>query len=125
MGVVSADPQGKTGRESFMFKIKSICIIICSICNKDAQSETTSKHDFTRWIKAQGWCMRGRENVCPSCKFSPRRFMPPVSVPKLEQCPKCPHEFDQSLLGIYGCPNCHGEGLDYESEYKRYVEGKN
>jgi len=27
-------------------------------------------------------------------------------------CQFCQHSFDQDLLGIYGCPNCEGEGLD-------------
>ena len=27
------------------------------------------------------------------------------------QCEFCEHEFDEDL-GRYGCPNCHGEGLD-------------
>jgi len=27
------------------------------------------------------------------------------------QCEFCEHEFNEDL-GKYGCPNCHGEGLD-------------
>lgn len=28
-----------------------------------------------------------------------------------EPCVYCGHKFDQDSLGMYGCPNCHGEGL--------------
>lgn len=30
----------------------------------------------------------------------------------LEPCPFCGFEFDQDLLGAYGCPNFEGEGLE-------------
>jgi len=30
----------------------------------------------------------------------------------LEPCELCGFEFDQELLGRYGCPNCHGDGLE-------------
>lgn len=37
------------------------------------------------------------------------RFMSqPIEAP----CTFCGHAFDHDLLGLYGCPNCHGEGLD-------------
>jgi len=31
-------------------------------------------------------------------------------------CTFCGHPFDQSALGKYGCPNCHGEGLAVEAQ---------
>lgn len=33
-----------------------------------------------------------------------------------EPCRFCGYEFDQELLGIYGCPNCEGEPLDDDEE---------
>ncbi len=27
-------------------------------------------------------------------------------------CPICGFPFDLDSLGVYGCPNCHGEGLE-------------
>jgi Zn finger protein HypA/HybF involved in hydrogenase expression len=27
-------------------------------------------------------------------------------------CPFCGFPFDLENLGVYGCPNCHGEGLE-------------
>jgi hypothetical protein len=32
-------------------------------------------------------------------------------IKRLRECDFCEHEFDEDL-GKYGCPNCHGEGLD-------------
>ena len=32
----------------------------------------------------------------------------------MSECEFCGYEFDVELLGIYGCPNCEGEGLDDE-----------
>jgi hypothetical protein len=29
-----------------------------------------------------------------------------------EPCHFCGYPFDQDRLGLYGCANCHGEGLD-------------
>lgn len=29
----------------------------------------------------------------------------------MEPCEFCGYEFDQELLGTFGCPNCYGEGL--------------
>lgn len=30
----------------------------------------------------------------------------------MSECEFCGYVFDVDLLGIYGCPNCEGEGLD-------------
>jgi hypothetical protein len=30
---------------------------------------------------------------------------------KLQPCVYCGHPFDHDSLGMYGCPNCHGEGF--------------
>ena len=32
-------------------------------------------------------------------------------VPTLDPCFACGYLFNHVLLGRYGCPNCHGEGL--------------
>jgi len=34
-------------------------------------------------------------------------------------CHSCGHSFDQDWLGRYGCPNCHGEGLETKPEPDR------
>lgn len=33
----------------------------------------------------------------------------------MDPCRFCGYEFDHDLLGIYGCPNCEGEGIDAEA----------
>lgn len=38
-------------------------------------------------------------------------------------CPFCGYEFDRDALGFYGCPNCHGEGLD-DADQMRLEPGR-
>ena len=37
---------------------------------------------------------------------------PRYALPAPTPCEFCGHKFNLKALGKYGCPNCHGEGLD-------------
>jgi len=45
----------------------------------------------------------------PRPRVKPER---PATQPAIRPCHRCRYKYDVDALGRYGCPNCHGEGLE-------------
>lgn len=52
------------------------------------------------------------EQAVAKAKAEYERLKNLLEPPTLTGCHACGHEYDREALGKYGCPNCHGEGLE-------------
>lgn len=92
----------------------------CPGCGKSATRVVTAyRHDdvYGECIGADchmsGPLGKDKADAVARWNALPRHAAPGVHKQVTEQpCGMCGLPFDQDSLGMYGCPNCHGEGLE-------------